>query len=660
MYRINLKKLISLNHNSSLIVKLILICSLLISLTSCIEDPGLNRRSDFNNLLSETGDGSGTSGGTGQGAGPGDGGIGNGASTEIAPKIEIRHFVNPRTGNFVRKLTIPKNFSGKLYLSGLNIGSLSNKHVSAKFYYGRERNSFTVNGTIARAPGITPTTDIEVLVLNMDTKPFEDLRLTYDLYDYNEYDFDELDGGNIPSEFSGEAYSDSPVVSNLDDGLYCRGLNLNDDPTFTPSVSQMNCTEAGAKCLYSYAKVEDSGLINTENGEILFPTQPQIDLDGVGYFSDLSTTLTSRCLSDNVRFDDSGTVDLSGAYALISDTVFFDSLGGIGTIGENDFQFNGSYHSTNKPLWQIGPDASIGQYGLFLDTLHDEDPGNPFSKEDLGNVSLMFPRYIQRELSGGVEHLSSIRPNGYKSILPFPANGLTQWMDGCNERVATTNAEEEHIGSCNVSAIIEIIAKDPITQEEVIVAGYGDGGVEVKLQLVKASALNSVGEDVLFTNFRSCENSSACGADECCYNNKCWSKDIVSTCFEDTNGNGNEPVGSMCQSDFECSSLCCNMSTGKCSVHDSTQDPPVLCSKPSGQQCIAKEWCAQESIEECKIVKTELNEDGSQNCALRCYHRLTYGDCTNGICLPPATPTIPIFNPADPNRCDDAVDPPSE
>ena len=151
-----------------------------------------------------------------------------------------------------------------------------------------------------------------------------------------------------------------------------------------------------------------------------------------------------------------------------------------------------------------------------------------------------------------------------------------------------------------------------------------------------------------------------CGSNECCYNNKCWSKNIVSSCLEDTGSNGNQPIGATCTTDYQCSSLCCNKATGRCAVHDTTQEEPVLCSKPAGQACISKEFCAQSVVQECLIVKTGTDNTGSPTCALRCYNRLKYGDCLGGVCIPPTVPDVPTFNPADPNRCDNAVDPPSE
>lgn len=619
---------------------------------SCVSSPeGSKRASRFaaGNFVGGT---SSTSGGSGDNAGPNGGGIGNGDPVaEVSSKVEIRHLVDPIDGTYTRKLTIPKNFTGYLYLSGLNITSLSDRLITVRFNFGREYEKVEVPAVVGRGPGITPTTDIEVLIMDMNSRPFENIRLLYDLYDYNEYDFDQMDFDS--GSFEVEDSEDVPVTDNRNKNLYCRGLSLEDDPSYTSTGSGSSCEEEGENCMYAYAKIRDRGLQDLDTGLPIFPTKPNIDQLGLGYFSDSSPHLIQRCLPDNSKWTYDG--DYSSASLLVSESLLIEELGGVVELDELEYMFMGAYMPLNKSLWQISDAATIGSKGLFLDTLDESSP------EDFGNVSLLFPRYVKRDLNANVEHLSSERPNGPKLILPFPTAGETLWMDGCNERVATLNhLTQEHVGSCNVSASIEIVAKDPATGVSTVVASSGEGGKEVKLQLVKASAINSVGQEVLSSALRSCTNSNGCGGNECCYNNRCWSKDIVSQCMEDVSGTGNEPVGAVCTTDYECSSLCCNQQSGRCAVHDNTQDPPVLCSKPSGQMCIAKEWCQQEAVQECFIVKTGTDGNGNVTCGVRCYNRLRHGDCKNGICTPPVQPQMPVFNPADPNRCDNAIDPPTE
>jgi hypothetical protein len=632
-------------RRASLHLKILNFLILMMFVVSCVSQPEANKRSSLSKNFFSGGNGSST--GSGSGAGPGTGGIGGDGDEIMSSKVEIRHLVNPIDGTYTRKLTIPKNFTGYLYLSGLNITSLSDRFIKVRFNFGRDREPIDVPAVVAKGPGITPSTDIDVLVLNMNSRPFEQVRLLYDLYDYNEYDFDEKDeDGN----FVVEDFESLPVTDNRNKNLYCRGLLSEDDSTFNgPSGSK--CDSENQVCLYSYAKVKDRGLQDLDNGVPIIPTVAQIDSENLGYFSSDSQKLLNRCLPDNAKYAQDGSFvgDISVS---LTDDLLFDSLGATNEVYGENYMFMGSYLSANVPLWQISSAAAIGAKGVFLDTLSEDTP------EYFGNVSLMFPRYIKRNLNANVEHLSSERPNAGKALASLSSPGSTDWMDGCNERITTLNTvTNEHIGSCNVSATIEVWATDPETQNSVLVAGRNDGGVQVKLQLVKPSALNSVGQEVLYSALRSCSSSSACGSEECCYNSRCWSKDIVSQCMEDTSGTGNAQVGASCQTDFDCSSLCCNKTTGRCAVHDNTQSPPVLCNKPAGQMCIAKEWCAKEVVQECFIVKTGT---GTTDCGVRCYNRLRHGDCKSGLCVPPIQPVPPVFNPNDPNRCAQAIDPPSE
>jgi hypothetical protein len=85
----------------------------------------------------------------------------------------------------------------------------------------------------------------------------------------------------------------------------------------------------------------------------------------------------------------------------------------------------------------------------------------------------------------------------------------------------------------------------------------------------------------------------------------------------------------------------------------------VLCSKPFGQFCVAKEWCQKTNIVNCKIVKTGTDPQGNITCAKRCYNSQEFGDCRQGICIPPLPGEDPFFDPNAPDACDDAVDPPN-
>ena len=111
----------------------------------------------------------------------------------------------------------------------------------------------------------------------MRSKPFKDLRLLYDLFDYNDY-----------RDETG-AETGIPTNDPYDKGLYCRGLKLEHDSTFEASSENTKCDESGERCLYSYAKVVDSGLYKRSDLEdesspfvALSPKEPQVDVEGVG------------------------------------------------------------------------------------------------------------------------------------------------------------------------------------------------------------------------------------------------------------------------------------------------------------------------------------------------------------------------------------------
>ena len=78
-------------------------------------------------------------GGDGNGAVPGDGTVGQDQTEFIEAKVEIRHLIEPKVddnsdgGAYKRKLTIPKNFDGHLYVAGINISTLSEKNLKVRF-----------------------------------------------------------------------------------------------------------------------------------------------------------------------------------------------------------------------------------------------------------------------------------------------------------------------------------------------------------------------------------------------------------------------------------------------------------------------------------------------------------------------------------------------
>lgn len=570
------------------------------------------------------------------------GGIDDNSDDEPVAKVEIRHLIDPFDGTYQRKLTLPKNYRGEFYVSGLNLQTIRDRHLYVRFKFGMAKEEIIYAATLGRGQGITPDTGIDVLILDLSQpdengRRFEDIRLIYDLFDYNDYDF---------------AGGDQAVTDNRDLNLFCRGLFLEDDPTFQGSGS---CSASSSECRYGYAKVLDKGLMKDSGGGLFFPEVSllqNIDFSGSGYGFDTVDRNLRKCLAEDPNlylpnyhqvFDGNNTaINFNGFGA-----------GNIVNISGTDYYYNGPYRSLNQGLWQISGDAMFGQYGLFRGSLTAGDA-------ETGYGSYLFPRYNKMTLASGTQHISGTIPDQAKALVStFPTSGETNWMDGCNMRASTLNLDSnEHIGSCNVSATIEILEKDLTTGQFTVIAGELDGGRDVKLQLTRASETDTEGNEVLYSSLNQCENSSACGNDECCFNNRCWSDEIVSICPEDAPSSGNLGIGQTCSTDFDCTSLCCSPTSGRCEVHNNSLDPAVLCSKPPGQLCIAKEWCMKQTVSDCFIVKTGFDEFGSTTCEVRCYNVEKFGDCLNGVCTPPQAVDQPVFNPADPNACDDAIDPP--
>ncbi len=621
--------------------KMILLSVSLI-LSSCVEGPSTKRKSGSSkeNITGNNGTG-------GRGAGAEDGGLGGDTVELTEGRAELRHIVDPFDGTYKTKVTIPKNFTGYLYLSGLNITSLSDRIVKVRFNFGREMEPIVVPATIGRAPGITPQTDIEVLILDMNSRPFENVRLLYDLFDYNTYDTDG-DGSEDDKEFTNDP---------RDAGLFCRGLKIEHDPTFAGSTSNGLCDSANEKCNYAYAKVVDSGLVDGSSIAIN-PSEPQLDIAGNGYTTDSTANALAKCLPDSANE--------TNVEGVLNSTFAGLSYGSNTTIGGTTYTYNGPYRPIAQSDWEISGDAVVSLVtaanntgtGLFQSVIN----AGVF---DSGVRSFLFPRAGKMSLNANVDYFGSANhfdTDRGSSAVSLLSSGDSLWMDGCNIRV--TNFDEftnEGISSCNVTATIELITPDLVNGGDIVLFpkdGDESAASQVKLQLIRPSLTDFQGREVLYSSMKTCSNSNSCGSQECCFNSRCWSKDLVSQCLEDVPGEGNLGIGENCSSDYQCSSLCCNAATGSCGVHVNTNEQKVLCSKSPGQACVAKEWCRQENVPNCIKVKTGTTPTGQITCALRCYNIPTFGDCLNGICQPPTIPDPDPFDPNDPNNCADAVDPP--
>ncbi|MDA8793710.1 hypothetical protein N9N67_10705 [Bacteriovoracaceae bacterium] len=623
------------NGFSTLSIYLLVVFGLLAS--SC--NPGSRQRLDPSDSQTSETDLTSTNPGGGKNALPGEGGITQDPE-ELPPKVEIRHLIEPKLsdddggGAYVRKLTLPKNYSGFFYLAGINVSTLTERNVWVRFKFGRQEGIIEVPATVSTAPGIIPTTSVQVLVMDFSARQFEDIRLLYDLYDYNEYDF--------MGSTSASALSD-PIIDPFDDKLFCRGLNLENDPTFEGNIST-GCTTSDDTCKYAYAKVLDSGLIDVSTLSPVYPTEMAIDLEDDGdYYANSDENQLKKCMPDE---------DVTVTNLTFNSTpmnfINYD-LTDLINISGTDYVYYGPFNPVNVSEWQVSSDAlDAGGSPLFT----GYGVTAPTTNIQTIYGSYKFPRWWKTDLAAGIGYLGSSNPEDPKTLTSNSISGETSWMDGCNGRASTYNDfTGEHIGSCNVTSTIEVYSKNDDGTETVI-----DITNEVKLQLTKPSLFNSEQENVLFSSFKACSSNNACASDECCYNSRCWSKDLVSQCIDDENPNEQLPVGQNCQSDLQCSSLCCSSTSGTCQVHNTTLDPEVTCSKLQGQACIADEWCRKEQVRECLIVLTGYAADNvTPTCELRCYNYQENGLCKNGFCTPPTQPTVPTFNPDDPNRCANAI-----
>jgi hypothetical protein len=566
----------------------------------------------------------------------GSGGSGSGAgaiptddtSTDTALqsiKVELSHLVDPFDGTYKKKVSIPKNYKGFLYIAGLNVSALQSKLIKVRFNFGLDGQSVVLDATVGRAPGIIPQTDIQVLMVNMSSKPFSKMVLGYDLYDYNDYDTD-------PSK--------EPVSDPRDSGLYCRGLKLEDDPTFdNTTASNSTCSLSTDKCLYAYAKVADATMYNTITGFTSIPSRPQVwSLSSGTRSPTIATSATSMCLPDYV--------DVNSFNDLFALNPALPALGyNTAALGVT---YRGPYRAINPSGWKIQGNAIFNSTkGLFAGASL-----NSFFEPNTGSRSLLFPRAGKISLNQDVRYLGSTDRFGARNTLVADSTGTSKYVDGCNLRVMNYNvATTESISSCNVNGSIDVFymkdnAEVNITTDR-----------SIKVQLLRPSLTNFEGKEVLTSAFKRCESSSTCGSGECCFNERCWSKDLVTQCVDQVPGIGNEPIGNSCVSDFECSSLCCNQASGACAPHNPNGTAPVSCNKTSGQSCVAKEFCKPEFVETCKLVKLPgLDAQGKATCSLRCPAVETYGECTAGRCVPPAIPPVPTFDPANPD-CTNAVDP---
>ena len=538
----------------TILMEKILIFSILLFLSSCLLDNQTSRR--VQNLQSSQSNG----GSTNNGGTTGNGSVGNGAdssSPNLSQKILLTHVVDPFVGSFKKKVTIPKNFKGNIYIGGINISSLSGKLLKARFKFGVNRQVFNFPSAVyvAKGSGIVPSTSSQLIVLDFSKRPFQDLYLPYDLYDYNDYNGDT---------------SLEPVTDNRNDFLYCRGLKLADDPTFVQTSTQQSCSLGTDKCLYAYAKIADASFYSTSTGVSTSAIKPALWLPTTNFDSNL---VVDQCLPD---------YNYANFLSLYS------------SIIPSGFEYKGAFRTINQSGWEISAQAYFGfevdtstapsvtrYFGLFESGVYSgiETPSDRLT----WSRSLLFPRSGTVKLNQGVNYIgTSTHPlrastRSARTVLQVDSSYQSQYVDGCHVRALNySDSSSESIGSCTVNGLLEIYSVDADGKETIHVSTS-----DIKIQVVRASETNSEGKETLSTAFKKCESSSKdCGPSECCFNKQCWSKDLVNIsgqCSDEISGNGYRKEGDSCDSDFQCSSLCCK--SGKCSPHNPGANPPIFCQK---------------------------------------------------------------------------------
>jgi hypothetical protein len=573
-------------------------------LTSCLNSASSSRRSTTSSSSTKTGSSSGSSSAVATTTT-------TDTSTTTTQKVELTNLVDPFTGTYKKKVTIPKNYKGYLYIGGLNLSALASHIIKVRFNFGIDNQTQTFTATLAHAPGITPSTDVQVLVIDMTTRPLQDMRLPYDLYDYTDYNSDS---------------TLTPVTDPLDSGLYCRGLNLSDDPTYTATSDTSTCSATTDKCLYAYAKVADATYYKTSTGLTETPTKPQVWT---------SSTTWDSTLTYGMCLPDYGTNSLFTAASYLP----------------TGYTYKGPYRPINQDAWAISSAALFGSSTTSSITTYNGlfETGSSSDKSTWYR-SLLFPRSGTLSLNSGVLYLGSTSRIGSRGTLTADSTGTTKYVDGCNIRVQNYDSTSgETIGSCTVTGNIEVYYLSGTTEVSIATSN------SLKLQLTRASTTNSEGVEVLSSAFKNCTSNTTCGTSECCYNKRCWSTDLVSQCVDTDSATGNFEIGTTCTSDLQCASLCCNNSTGVCAAHNPLATTPIYCGKTSGQTCVSKEFCAREYVPVCKLYKNGTNADGTVKCTVRCPTVATYGSCVGGYCVSPTGSTD--TSSFDLTTCDGAIDP---
>lgn len=499
----------------------------------------------------------------------------------------LKYFVDPESGNISEKLSIVKNDNREIYLAIDNLDDYDSKFLFVKFKFGVGR-SFETNlpARITTVPGLTSGSIQKALAINLLNIPFANINLDYNLFDYNSYS--SLSSANFE-------------LNNRDKDLYCRGLSYSDDPTYSGNGV---CDGYTDKCLYSYSGVKDQGWYDNSTGSFISPSKPQMALINDELYEDGFSLNKIKCLSDSSLqyfYNDQNERKIASYQNTISGT---------------DLRHLGAYNFTEQGNWDITGNALLGEFGVFRKRSSD---GNYYG-------SMMYPRAAKLSVGSGLEYLGySIIQNYQVSKFLTNSSGNSVWVSGCNWRVSTVDQSGEHVGSCNVSASIDVFYNDE-QGEEVIIASssWGEASSLVRLQLLQQGDVEDT-NGLNNPDYKTCSSGSECSNSECCYNGRCWSQALVGECSPDDEGGANKPADEICVNDNECLSLCCKTRAGS-----RTCNGDAFCDKPTGGSCISGSFCDRVWKVEYKIIQTQTNSAG--HCQKRLCAFLANEECENHTC----------------------------
>lgn len=591
----------------------------------------------------------------------------------LTPKILMTHFIDPFDGTYSSKLTLPKNYKGMLYIAGINFSSLNNyPNIKVRITLGKDSQSLTFDALVVNGvAGLTSTANIDVLAIDMTQRPLQDLRLPYDLYDYTGIDTDDLTTvwSKLASTFD-SSDEDDYATDPRDNDLYCRGLSLQYDSTFKDSNNDSLCKDTNDVCLYSYAKVMDSGLVGPfydEDGVMLDLDEDEFldsTVDIASHPVTSTQVVTNDIGTDQDQVDSFKNLNTVLARVLPSDAYPTTFMLGANSISDENFTFK--INSTDYVYEYKGPYRNVDQFdsagNLLWEMSYTASPAGPNSiyaslvSSKFYGKSYLFPKIGTLSLSRGTKYYDI-----NNDLETMSADGDSELVWGSNIRASTYDPVlAETIASCNVSAKIEIIRTDTETYDEVVMASTEDDfqAGKLKLQVIRASDTDYLGQETIYTSFKSCSASAECGSGECCYNNRCWDKSLTTQCLEDVEGQGELTIGEDCNTDYDCESLCCNSTTKVCSPHVSSETESVLCSKSVGQHCISRQWCKEEMVKVCNLYKMASDSQGNLTCGIRCFYQKTFGDCINNVCQTPDD-QLYLGDTTDLD-CSEALDPPTD